>query len=345
MWESGLKIKLEYMKSILGIGNALTDILAVLPDETLLKTYHLPKGSMQHVDMETGDKIWQALKPLGVKYVAGGSAANTITCTSIFGMPSSFIGKIGDDELGLLFKSDQEQYGVNTMLLKSEHSSGRSMVFVSGGNAERTFAVYLGAALDLVPEDLKPEYFEGHDYFHIEGYLVQNQALIRKAVELAHDAGCIISLDMASYNVVESNNAFLHDIIDRYVDIVFANETEAKAFTKISDPKKSLEEISTHCKIAVVKVGKDGSWVKSGDEEYQIPAWPAEPVDATGAGDTYAAGFLYAHSLGMPLKVCGEIGSIIAAKVVEVIGTKMDVNRWKEADKQISQLIEQNRKA
>lgn len=333
------------MKSILGIGNALTDILAVLPDETLLKTYHLPKGSMQHVDMETGDKIWQALKPLGVKYVAGGSAANTITCTSIFGMPSNFIGKIGDDELGLLFKSDQEQYGVNTMLLKSEHSSGRSMVFVSGGNAERTFAVYLGAALDLVPEDLKPEYFEGHDYFHIEGYLVQNQALIRKAVELAHDAGCIISLDMASYNVVESNNAFLHDIIDRYVDIVFANETEAKAFTKISDPKKSLEEISTHCKIAVVKVGKDGSWVKSGDEEYQIPAWPAEPVDATGAGDTYAAGFLYAHSLGMPLKVCGEIGSIIAAKVVEVIGTKMDVNRWKEADKQISQLIEQNRKA
>lgn len=345
MWKSILKIKLEYMKSILGIGNALTDILAVLPDETLLKTYHLPKGSMQHVDMETGDKIWQALKPLGVKYVAGGSAANTITCTSIFGMPSSFIGKIGDDELGLLFKSDQEQYGVNTMLLKSEHSSGRSMVFVSGGNAERTFAVYLGAALDLVPEDLKPEYFEGHDYFHIEGYLVQNQALIRKAVELAHDAGCIISLDMASYNVVESNNAFLHDIIDRYVDIVFANETEAKAFTKLPDPKKSLEEISTHCKIAVVKVGKDGSWVRSGDEEYQIPAWPAEPVDATGAGDTYAAGFLYAHSLGMPLKVCGEIGSIIAAKVVEVIGTKMDVNRWKEADKQISQLIEQNRKA
>lgn len=333
------------MKSILGIGNALTDILAVLPDETLLKTYHLPKGSMQHVDMETGDKIWQALKPLGVKYVAGGSAANTITCTSIFGMPSSFIGKIGDDELGLLFKSDQEQYGVNTMLLKSEHSSGRSMVFVSGGNAERTFAVYLGAALDFVPEDLKPDYFEGHDYFHIEGYLVQNQALIRKAVELAHDAGCIISLDMASYNVVESNNTFLHDIIDRYVDIVFANETEAKAFTKLSDPKESLEEISTHCKIAVVKVGKDGSWVRSGDEEYQIPAWPAEPVDATGAGDTYAAGFLYGHSLGMPLKVCGEIGSIIAAKVVEVIGTKMDVNRWKEADKQISQLIEQNRKA
>lgn len=327
------------MKSILGIGNALTDILAVLPDDSLLKTYHLPKGSMQHVDMETGDKIWAALKPLGVKYVAGGSAANTITCTSIFGMPSSFIGKIGDDELGLLFKSDQEQYGVKTLLMKSEHSSGRSMVFVSGGNAERTFAVYLGAALDLVPEDLKLEYFQGHDYFHIEGYLVQNQALIRRAVELAHEAGCIISLDMASYNVVESNDAFLHDIVDKYVDIVFANETEARAFTKIEDPVESLREIANHCKIAIVKVGKDGSWVKSADEEHYIESWPAATIDATGAGDTYAAGFLFAHSLGMPLKVCGEVGSIIAAKVVEVIGTKIDIPRWKAAKQEIRELI------
>ena len=330
------------MKSILGIGNALTDILAILPDDTLLDKYHLPKGSMQHVDMETGDKIWAALKPLGVKYVAGGSAANTIACTAIFGMPSSFIGKIGEDELGLLYKSEQEQYGVRTTLLKSTHSSGRSMVFVSGGNAERTFAVYLGAALDLVPEDLKPEYFEGYDYFHIEGYLVQNQALIRKAVELAHAAGCIISIDMASYNVVESNNAFLHDIVDRYVDIVFSNETESRAFTKIADPRKALDEIARHCKIAVVKVGKDGSWVKSGDEVHYIPVWPADTIDATGAGDTYAAGFLYAHSLGMPLEVCGKVGSIIAAKVVEVVGTKIDIPRWRAAKAEIRELIAAN---
>ena len=327
------------MKSILGIGNALTDILAVLPDDTLLKTYHLPKGSMQHVDMETGDKIWSALKPLGVHYVAGGSAANTITCTSIFGMESSFIGKIGDDELGLLFKSDQEQYGIRTRLLKSSHSSGRSMVFVSGGNAERTFAVYLGAALDLVPEDLQPEWFEGFDYFHIEGYLVQNQALIRRAVELAHAAGCIISIDMASYNVVESNDAFLHDIVEKYVDIVFANETESRAFTKLDDPQQALRAISELCDIAVVKVGKDGSWVRSASEEYFIEPWPAKTIDATGAGDTYAAGFLYAHSLGMPLKVCGDVGSIIAAKVVEVIGTKVDVPRWRDAKLEIRALM------
>ena len=331
------------MKSILGIGNALTDILAILPDDTLLEEFHLPKGSMQHVDMTTGDKIWSRLKPLGVHYVAGGSAANTITCTSIFGMQSGFIGKIGNDELGLLFKSDEEQYGVKCTLLRGKNSSGRSMVFVTGANAERTFAVYLGAALELVPEDLKPEYFQGYDYFHIEGYLVQNQDLIRRAVEMAHDAGCIISIDMASYNVVESNETFLHDIVDRYVDIVFANETEARAFTH-KEPREALDEIAKHCSIAVVKVGKEGSMVKCGDEYHYVKAWPAKAIDATGAGDTYAAGFIYAHSLGMPLEVCGEIGSIIAAKVVEVIGTKIDIPRWRDAKTEIRELIAANTK-
>lgn len=225
------------------------------------------------------------------------------------------------------------------MLLKSRHSSGRSMVFVSGGNAERTFAVYLGAALDLVPEDLQPDYFTGYDYFHIEGYLVQNQDLVRKAVEYAHAAGCIISLDMASYNVVESNLAFLHDLIEKYVDIVFANETESGSFTKHSNPREALDDIAKLCKISIVKIGKGGSWVKSGEEVHFIPAWPADTVDATGAGDTYAAGFLYAHSLGLPLRVCGEVGSIIAAKVVEVIGTKIDIPRWKVAKQEIRELI------
>lgn len=327
------------MKSILGMGNALTDILAVLPDDSFLQQFHLPKGSMQHVDMETGDRIWQTLKPMGVQYVAGGSAANTITGTAIFGMKSGFIGKVGDDELGHLFRSDQEQYGIKSTLLKGKSSSGRAMVFITAPNAERTFAVYLGAALELGPDDLKPEYFHGYDYFHIEGYLVQNQSLIRRAIEMARDAGCIISLDMASYNVVESNEAFLHDIVDRHVDIVFANETEARSFTRLDDPKDALDEIARHCSIAVVKIGKDGSMVRQGDEYHYIGAWPADTIDATGAGDTYAAGFLYAHSLGRTLKECGEVGSIIAAKVVEVIGTKIDIPRWKAAKQEIRELL------
>jgi sugar/nucleoside kinase (ribokinase family) len=329
------------MKSILGIGNALTDILAVLPDETLLKKYHLPLGSMQHVDMETGDRIWEALKEIGVKYVPGGSAANTITCTAIFGMPSAYIGKIGRDDLGSLFQSTMEQYGVRTKMLYGTKSSGRCMVFITGANAERTFADYMGSALEMGPEDLRPEDFEGYDYFHIEGYLVQNQELISRAARLAKAAGCKISIDMASYNVVESNDAFFHNLVENYVDIVFANESEAKAFTKL-EPREAIDELAKHCEIAVVKVGKAGSMVRSGDEFHYIEPWPADPIDATGAGDTYAAGFLYAQSLGMPLKVCGEVGSIIAAKVVEVIGTKIDIPRWRDAKQEIRALIAAN---
>lgn len=326
------------MKSILGIGNALTDILAVLPGDSLLQDFNLPKGSMQHVDAKTGNKIWENLKPMGIQYVAGGSAANTISSTAIFGMPSGFIGKIGDDELGSLFKSDQERNGIKSILLKGKAASGRAMVFITKPNAERTFAVYLGAALELEPDDLNPDFFDGYNYLHLEGYLVQNQRLFRRAVEIGRDKRMIISLDMASYNVVESNEPFLHDIVDNYIDIVFANETEAESFTR-KKPREALDEIAKSCKIAIVKVGKDGSMIKEGDQYHCIEAWPAATIDATGAGDTYAAGFLYAHAMGMPLKTCGEVGSIIAAKVVEVIGPKIDIPRWKTAKTEIRTLM------
>ena len=303
------------MKSILGIGNALTDILAVLPDDSLLTKYNLPKGSMQHVDAKTGNTIWADLKEIGVQYVAGGSAANTVSATAILGMPSGYIGKVGDDELGSLFRQSQMQNGIKSNLLVGTVASGRAMVFITAPNADRTFATYLGAALQLGPEDLKPEYFEGYDYLHIEGYLVQNQYLVRRAVEMGRERGMIISLDMASYNVVESNNVFLQDIVKNYIDIVFANETEAAAFTH-RPPREALQAMAEMTEIAVVKIGKDGSMIQRGDEFHFIDPWPGEAVDATGAGDTYAAGFLFAHANGMPLKTCGEVGSALAAKVV-----------------------------
>lgn len=326
------------MASILGIGNALTDILAILPDNTLLQELALPKGSMQHVDRETGNRIWEKLKPLGADLVAGGSAANTINGAVSFGMESGFIGKVGDDDLGSLFKSNQEKDGIRSILLKGDNPTGRAMVLITPPNAERTFAVYLGAALELVPDDLHPEWFEGWDYFHIEGYLVQNQATVRRAIELAKAAGCRISIDLASYNVVEANLEFLHEIVEEYVDIVFANETEAEAFTGLP-PREALDSIARICDTAVVKIGKDGSMVRRGEELHFIKARPAAAIDATGAGDLYAAGFLYAHSIGMPLKTCGDIGSAIAAKVVEVVGTKIDQPRWNAAKKEINELI------
>jgi len=148
----------------------------------------------------------------------------------------------------------------------------------------------------------------------------------------------IISIDMASYNVVESNNPFLHDIVENYVDIVFANETEALSFTG-KQPREALREIAGMCDIAVIKLGKLGSMVKSGDREYDILPWPGISIDATGAGDLYAAGFLYAHSLGLSLQKCGDIGSMVAARVVEVIGPKIDIPRWKAVKKQIRERI------
>ncbi|MBE6237219.1 MAG: adenosine kinase [Bacteroidales bacterium] len=326
------------MASILGIGNALTDILAILPDDTLLQELALPKGSMQHVDRETGNRIWEKLKQLGADLVAGGSAANTINGAATFGMESGFIGKVGDDDLGSLFKSNQEKDGIRSILLKGDNPTGRAMVLITPPNAERTFAVYLGAALELAPDDLHPEWFEGWDYFHTEGYLVQNQATVRRAIELAKAAGCRISIDLASYNVVEANIEFLHEIVEEYVDIVFANETEAEAFTGLP-PREALDSIARICDTAVVKIGKDGSMVRRGDELHFIQARPAAAIDATGAGDLYAAGFLYAHSIGMPLKTCGDIGSAIAAKVVEVVGTKIDQPRWNAAKKEINELI------
>ena len=329
------------MKSILGIGNALTDILVELPDDTLLRQFHLPKGSMQHVDKETGNKIWRVLKDMGAQYVAGGAAGNTITGTAVFGMPSGFIGKIGDDEIGALYRSDQKRNGIRSTLLIGKEDSGRASVFITPPNAERTFATYLGAAMELCPEDLKPEYFHGYDYFFIEGYLVQNQQLLRQAVKLAKEAGCRIAIDRASYNVVESNDTFLHDIVEQYVDIVFANETEAETFTRHS-PREATDIIAGMCSIAVVKIGAKGSFIKSGDEFHHIEAYPADVKDATGAGDLYAAGFLYAHASGMPLDVCGKVGSITASKVVEVIGPKIDIPRWKSAKREIRALIADN---
>ncbi|MGM9774789.1 MAG: adenosine kinase [Candidatus Egerieousia sp.] len=326
------------MKSILGIGNALTDILAVLPDDMLLKKFHLPIGSMQLVDEETGNSIWQILKEQGVQYVPGGSAANTISGTAIFGLKSGFIGKVGDDELGRLFASGQEQNGIKPKLLTGKAASGRAMVFITPPNSERTFADYLGAALELSPDDLLPEYFEGYDILHIEGYLVQNQDLVRRAVELGKNFGMTISIDLASYNVVESNNAFLHDIIRNYVDIVFANETEAKSFTKMR-PELAVNEIAKMCKIAVVKLGPEGSLIQSGAESLKIDSYPAKTVDATGAGDLYAAGFLYAYAYDMSLEICGNVGSIISSKVVEVVGPKIDVPRWKAAKTEIKALM------
>ena len=328
------------MKSLIGIGNALTDILAVVEDNSLLKKYKLPEGSMNWVDAATASAIWNEIKNNKIQIVPGGSAANTISGASILGMKSAFVGKVGDDELGRLFKEGQEKTGISSILLLGTQSSGRSMVLITPPNAERTFANFMGASLEQGPEDLNEGFFVGYDILHLEGYLVQNHDLIRRAVEIAKKFDMTISLDLASYNVVESNYEFLHDIVENFVDIVFANEAESKAFTHKA-PEEALDYLAKVCKIAVVKIGAEGSFVKSGELKYRIDPFPAKAIDATGAGDMFAAGFLYGYSRNLPLDVCGKIGSLTSSKVVEIIGTKMDAQTWDEIRAGIKEIIDQ----
>ena len=317
----------------------MTDILAVMEDDSILKKYRLPVGSMSWVDAETASTIWNEIKDRKIQTMPGGSAANTITGCAVLGLESAFIGKVGDDELGLQFKEGQERIGISSILLHGTQSSGRSMVFITPPNAERTFANFMGASLEQGPEDMKEDFFEGYDILHLEGYLVQNHDLVRRTVEIGKKLGMTISIDLASYNVVESNYDFLHEIVENYVDIVFANESESKSFTR-KTPEDALDELARVCKIAVVKIGAQGSFVKSGNEKYRIAPFQAKAVDATGAGDMFAAGFLYGYSRGLPLDVCGKIGSLVSSKVVEIIGTKMDDQTWEEIKNNIAEIID-----
>jgi sugar/nucleoside kinase (ribokinase family) len=319
--------KLSKMKSILGIGNALVDILAVAKDEGLLEKYSLPKGSMQHVSEHKASEVYHDLKKIGASVVTGGSASNTIAGVSQLGMKTGFLGKVGNDELGDFYSSDIERLGVQSLLIRGEKGTGRAMVIISP-DSERTFAVYLGAAIEVTPKDINPSIFDGYDYVHIEGYLLQDHDLIETAMKTAHDKGKTVSIDLASYNVVEENVDFLRELIEKYADIVFANAEEAKAFTGAKDPEYALMKISRLCDIAVVKIGSKGSWIEQDGRIYHVPPKLVIPVDLTGAGDLYASGFLYGLSLGKHLETCARIGTICASEIIQVVGTKLSNDAW-----------------
>jgi len=184
---------------------------------------------------------------------------------------------------------------------------------------------------------MKAEIIGKYGILHIEGYLVQNHALIEAAMKIAKENGLLVSIDMASFNIVEANLDFLHQMIRQYVDIVFANEEEAHALTG-KNPLDALDDIAQMCSIAVVKLGAQGSVIKTGDRMIKIEAIPAKSIDTTGAGDIYAAGFLYALTQGLDLEVAGKIGSLLAGNVVEVMGAKIPTQTWERLMPQIELL-------
>jgi sugar/nucleoside kinase (ribokinase family) len=325
------------MKKVLGMGNALVDILVKINDDQLLDKFELPKGSMQLVDKEKSQQLIDALSHLKYEIASGGSAANTINGLANLEMSCGYIGKIHEDKFGEIFTNDMTQKGIEAILFNGGHDTGIATTLISE-DSQRTFATYLGAAVELNAGDLKEEYFKGYDFFHIEGYLVQNHELIEAAVKLAKSNGLKVSIDMASYNVVEGNLEFLKKLVAEYVDIVFANEEESKSFTG-KDPEAALLEIAEMCEISIVKVGAKGSMVKTSHEKVFVNAISATAVDTTGAGDLYAAGFLYGLSNELPLEKCAKLGSLLGGNVIEVIGPKMDTDRWSKIKSGVSDIL------
>lgn len=327
------------MKKILGIGNALVDVMTMVPDYTYLTRFGLPKGSMTMVDNTRSGEIKQSISSMQKTLASGGSAGNTMYGLGVMGIPSSFIGKVGRDELGNFYEKDMVEAGVTPVLMRSHTSPTGTAVALVTPDSERTFATHLGAATELTAEELNNSFFKNYQILYLEGYLIFNLPLVEQACRLAREKKMCIALDLASFNVVTEMLPGFNEIVDKYVDIVFANEEEARAFTGL-EPREALDAIAGRCTVAIVKTGPVGSWIKRGEEVIRVDALPVKPVDTTGAGDLYAAGFLYGFSHGFGLDKCGLFGSILAGKVIEVVGARMPEEKWKEAKELIREIAE-----
>lgn len=326
------------MDKIIGIGNALVDVLATLDSDKILQEMKLPKGSMQLINEDKLQQIKNKFTTIPTHLTTGGAAGNTILALAQLGAKVGFIGKIGKDSYGCFLSETYEQKGIDTKLLASDLPTGIASAFVSP-DGERTFGTYLGAAAALKAEDITPDLFNGYSYLYIEGYLVQDHEMILRAVKLAKAAGLQICMDMASYNIVQSDVEFFIALIQKYVDIVFANEEEAKALTG-KEPQEALNEISQMCSIAVVKLGSKGSIIKKGTEIIRVKAIPVQQVvDTTGAGDCFAAGFLYGLTCGYSLEKCAQIGSILSSQVIQLLGANIPKEKWDEIKLNINSIL------
>ena len=324
------------MNGVIGIGNALMDIMVRLEDDKLLEELNLPKGSMTLVNTETSDGINNKTEGLYKELTPGGSVANSIHGLASLGAKSAFIGKVGNDETGQLYGKELERIGAKPLLFKGNNPTGKAMGLVSP-DSERTFGTYLGAAIELSADDLDISLFKNYEIAYIEGYLVQNHQLVETGCKLAKQVGCKIAIDLASFNVVEDNLDFLKRIIGQYVDIIFANEEEAKAFTGL-EAEEAVWEMGRLVETTIVKIGKRGSYILQDNVISTIPGSAVIPIDTTGAGDLYAAGFLYGMVNNFDMIRCGRIAAILAGKVITVIGARIPDSEWPEIKEQVESL-------
>jgi len=324
---------------VLGVGSPMLDIL-VNVEEDFIHQVEGDKGGMHLVDSTTLDRILAAASNEPAK-VPGGSAANTIFGLAELNAATGFLGKIGNDGTGAFYRHRFAEMGGDTACFKvnSGVPTGRCLSMVTP-DSERTMRTDLGAAATLSPEDLSDADFAGYTHVHVEGYLLFNEALIRAVLKSAKANGCQVSLDLASFEVVKASARVLPELLNDYVDLVFANEDEARAFHEGS-PEESLQELCRCCQVAAVKLGCDGALLQEqGSELVRVPAELVDAVDTTGAGDLWAAGFLFAYLQDLPLALCGQFGSILGAEVVKVMGASVPRERWIAIRRRLASLMD-----
>lgn len=311
---------------IVGIGSTLIDILTHI-DDAFLERCGAAKGGMTLVDKSFIEKT-RAMITGPTVMVPGGSACNTIIGIGKLGGSARFVGKCGQDEMGAFFEADLIDNHVMPCLLKSQTPTGRVLSLVTP-DAQRSMFTYLGAASELQPADLAQCEFQDAAIVHVEGYLLFNRDLIFAALERAKQAGAMVSLDLASFTVVDQSKEILQELVENFVDILLANEEEARAFTGYSNEADALETLSKHAEIAVLKVGKAGSYLAHRGTTVRVaPMGNGRAVDTTGAGDLWAAGFLYGLVKGYPLEKCGALGSACGYEVCQVVGANITEEGW-----------------
>lgn len=312
---------------VVGIGSALVDLLIHEEDDFIDRTKAAVKGGMTLVDSETIDKI-VGLASGKPDVVPGGSACNTVVGVVNLGGRGRFVGKRGPDELGDLFEAGLKKHQVEPFLFGAPTPTGRVLSIITP-DAERTMLTFLGAAAEMSPEEVRGGCFKDAAVVHVEGYLLYNRELMMTALEAALRAGACISLDLASFTVVEDSVGILEDIVDRYVDILIANEDEARVFTGFADEQKAIESLATKADLAVLKIGPRGSLVAfDGCITRIAPQGTGTAVDTTGAGDLWAAGFLYGLVNGFSLEKSGQLGSACGYEVCQVVGADIPARGW-----------------
>jgi sugar/nucleoside kinase (ribokinase family) len=314
-------------RGVVGVGSALVDILA-REDDAFLMHVGAIKGGMTYVEKAFIDQtVARTTTPACI--VPGGSACNTVVGIGRLGGLARFVGKCGNGPMGQLFVDDLQKQGVEAMLFRSDAPTGRVLSIITP-DAQRSMFTYLGASAETHPDEITIACFQEAAIVHIEGYLLFNRDLLIATLTAARAAGALISLDLASFNVVTEARDILPDLVARYVDILLANEDEAEAYTGIKDPHQALPMLAQGVTLAVLKNGAQGSLIAHAGEVLAItPKGNGQAVvDTTGAGDLYAAGFLYGLVHRMPLVKCGELGSICGYEVCQVIGANIPEERW-----------------